>query len=478
MLGRGVRAGFKAALNKRRGPNAANAGGAVPPWVQNLPQKQWVKLGNGLQAIDPKDNVLINPVYPSAPPWRGTNNTITGIFSYSGGAMDPDAPTLYAWGGGHGDSGNNGVYALDLHLSTPTWRHERWPAGSIGNWDGTTEYVFDGLDSAQDTYNNGEPRSAHTYNGVCVARGKMYVTQGYKAGLGGVNGQTLFAYNLTTHAWETAGTLPGGGALSRDMCYDSLRHRICAIGGGNGAITFFDIAAGTWSQTSSETSTSQGARMIYIPELDCIVGLNHNIAGANGLFAHDFGRTGLTGGVKEYQPATTGTNPLLANRGEWAASTAYSVGDRAWPVATMTEWPAKILRCTTAGTTGSNNALTVPTVGATLTDGGVTWAVDAHPDLRNGVWVPSIGKIVGWSWGANLWTLTPPASGVISGTWTWGSITADAGNTLTPTGRPGAQDPETFGRFFHRRFGTVDVFGLSLFEESVNTELKPYFFRH
>lgn len=454
----------------------AGRSSGIPAWVESLAERQWVRLGNGLQAIDPKDNPAINPVYPDAPPWRGTNNTITGIFAYSGGGADPDGTTFYQWGGGHGDSGNNGVYALDLHLSTPTWRIERNPAGSIGNWDGITEYVWDGMDSL-DVYNNGEPRSAHTYNGVCVAAGKMYVTQGYKAGLGGVNGQTLFAYNLTSGAWETTSALPGAGAISRDMCHDSLRNRLCLIGGGNGPITFYDIDADSWSQTSSETSTSQGARMIYIPELDCIVGINHNIAGANGFFAHDFGRTGLTGGVKEYQPATTGTNPLLANRGQWAASTAYSVGDRAYPAVTMPDSGAKILRCTTAGTTGSNNALTVPAIGATLSDGSAVWTVDAHPDLRNGVWVPNIGKIVGWSWGANLWTLEPPASGLISGTWTWGAINADAGNTLTPTGRPGAQDPETFGRLFHWSVAGIDVIGLSLFEESINTELKPYFFR-
>src|SRR5574343_2090090 len=134
----------------------------VPEFVESATARRWFQNGNGLQSIDPKDNPAINPVYPSAPPWRGTNNTITGIFSYSGGAMDPDGTTFYQWGGGHGDSGNNGVYALDLRLAAATWRAERNPAGSIGNWDGVTIYVWDGLDSVQDTYNNGEPRSAHT----------------------------------------------------------------------------------------------------------------------------------------------------------------------------------------------------------------------------------------------------------------------------------------------------------------------------
>lgn len=448
----------------------------VPEFVESATARRWFKNGNGLQSIDPKDNPAINPVYPSAPPWRGTNNTITGIFSYSGGAMDPDGTTFYQWGGGHGDSGNNGVYALDLRLAAATWRAERNPAGSIGNWDGVTIYVWDGLDSVQDTYNNGEPRSAHTYNGVCVAGGKIYVTQGYKAGLGGVNGQTLFAYNLSTRAWETKATMIGGGAISRDLAYDSLRHRLCAIGGGNGAITFYDIATNAWSQTTSFTNTSQGARLVYIPTIDVLVGLNGNIASSSGFFAHDFGRTTLSGG-NEVRPTATGSNPLTSSHGTWVATTAYTVGQTVFPHASMSSGSQKMLRCTTAGTTGSSNTLTVPAIGATLSDGGVTWTVDPAPDLRTGCWVPSLGKIVGWSWGANLWTLEPPASGDINDDWAWGSIAADGGNTLIPTGRPGSQDPEVFGRFWHWTVAGIDMFGLSLFEESVNTAIQPYFFR-
>lgn len=450
--------------------------GAAPAWVNNLVVGQWVKLGNGLTAIEPKNDPAINPLYPGEPPWKGSNLYIDGIFAYSGGAMDPDGTTFYQWGGGHGDSGNNGVYALDLHTSSPTWRAERNPAGSIGNWDGEDLLLFDGLDSVQDTYYNGEPRSAHTYNGVCVAGGKIYVTQGYKAGLGGINGQTLFAYNLTTRAWETKATMIGGGAISRDLAYDSLRDRICAIGGGNGAITFYDIATNAWSQTTSFTNTSNGARMIYIPTIDVLIGLNGGIASSSGFFAHDFGRTTLSGG-NEVRPTATGTNPLTTTNGTWIATTAYTVGQTVFPHASMPSGSGKVLRCTTAGTTGSSNTLTVPAIAATLSDGSVTWTVDPTPDLRTGCWVPSLGKIVGWAYGADLWTLTPPESGDINDDWAWGSISADAGNTVTPMGIPGAQDASVFGRLFHTSFGDIDVLGLSTLENSGNSEIKPYFFR-
>lgn len=386
----------------------AGRSSGIPAWVESLAERQWVRLGNGLQAIDPKDNPAINPVYPDAPPWRGTNNTITGIFAYSGGGADPDGTTFYQWGGGHGDSGNNGVYALDLHLSTPTWRIERNPAGSIGNWDGITEYVWDGLDSVQDTYNNGEPRSAHTYNGVVVAEGKMWCSQGYKAGLGGVGGETLFWYDLTARAWSSTPMI-ADGILTQDMVYIPVRRKLYTVGKGNLSMGVYDIAAGTWSQTTAETGTSSQTRLVYVPTHDVLVGINSVVSG--GFYVHNLA-----------SPKVGGAEP-------------------------------------TPGIVG----------GGALFDG--------LTDLCNGVWVPSLGAILGWSYGSGFWTLTPPASNPTTNAWTKGTLAADAGNTLTPTGRPGAQDPQTFGRLFHWSVAGIDVIGLSLFEESINTELKPYFFK-
>lgn len=59
----------------------------------------------------------------------------------------------------------------------------------------------------------------------------------------------------------------------------------------------------------------------------------------------------------------------------WAASTAVTLGQVYVPHANMTAAGGKLLRCTTAGTTGTNNALAIPAVGSTLTDGTVTWTI-------------------------------------------------------------------------------------------------------
>lgn len=383
----------------------------VPAYVTNSVSRHWFRMGNGLDIIDPRWLPDVNPLYDPLglvrPPWGMGNWNIEGIFAYSGGCYDPVGEQLLQWGGGHGDYGGNGIYALGMRLAEPTWRAERHPAGSIGNWDGVDLIGFD--PGPEDIYVfNGEPRSAHSYNGVCVADGRMYITQGYK--YNGNNGSTLFGYNLTSREWDVAVAMPSGGVITRDMCHDTLRNQLVCIGQGNASISFFDIDTQTFSSTSTYTNTSSGARMIYIPTIDAVVGLNHMVG--SGFFAHDFGRTPPESG-SEIRPSTTGTSPFI----------------------------------------------------------------DSTYDLKCGVWVPSLGKIVGWSYGANLWTLEPPGSGDITDTWTWGTLLAAPENTVVPTGNPGAQDPSVFGRLFLATIAGVDLIGLSTLEPSGNEAIQPYFFR-
>ena len=71
----------------------------------------------------------------------------------------------------------------------------------------------------------------------------------------------------------------------------------------------------------------------------------------------------------------TGSTAVV--KGIWAASTAYSLGDIVVPHANMTGAGGKLLRCTTAGTSGTNNALAVPNPGSTLNDNTVVWTAIA-----------------------------------------------------------------------------------------------------
>ena len=75
-------------------------------------------------------------------------------------------------------------------------------------------------------------------------------------------------------------------------------------------------------------------------------------------------------------------NSTAVVTGVWAATTAYTAGQVVVPHANMTAGGGKFLLCTTGGTSGSNNALAVPAVGSTLTDGSVTWtAISGRPSL-------------------------------------------------------------------------------------------------
>lgn len=70
-------------------------------------------------------------------------------------------------------------------------------------------------------------------------------------------------------------------------------------------------------------------------------------------------------------------------KGIWTASTAYVIGDIVVPHANMTGAGGKLLRCTTAGTSGATNTLAVPNPGSTLADNTVTWtAIATIPALN------------------------------------------------------------------------------------------------
>lgn len=73
-------------------------------------------------------------------------------------------------------------------------------------------------------------------------------------------------------------------------------------------------------------------------------------------------------------------NSTAVVTGVWAATTAYTLGQKVVPGSGFTGAGGKFLVCTTAGTSGSTTTLAVPNPGSTLTDGTVTWtAVSGIP---------------------------------------------------------------------------------------------------
>lgn len=65
-------------------------------------------------------------------------------------------------------------------------------------------------------------------------------------------------------------------------------------------------------------------------------------------------------------------------KGIWTASTAYVLGDIVVPHASMTGAGGKLLKCTTAGTSGVTNTLAIGNPGTTVTDNAIAiWTVIA-----------------------------------------------------------------------------------------------------
>lgn len=125
-------------------------------------------------------------------------------------------------------------------------------------------------------------------------------------------------------------------------------------------------------------------------------------------------------------------------KGLWTATTAYVIGDIVVPHANMTGAGGKLLRCTTAGTSGSTNSLAVPNPGTTLSDGSVTWTAIATMPALNTLYF-------------GLFTVTPSDAGggteVSGGSYArvayantlanWAG-TQSAGSTTASTGTGGA----------------------------------------
>lgn len=74
-------------------------------------------------------------------------------------------------------------------------------------------------------------------------------------------------------------------------------------------------------------------------------------------------------------------------KGIWTATTAYALGDIVVPHANMTGAGGKLLKCTTAGTSGATNTLAVPNPGSTLADSTVTWTAIATVPALDQVYV-------------------------------------------------------------------------------------------
>jgi len=123
--------------------------------------------------------------------------------------------------------------------------------------------------------------------------------------------------------------------------------------------------------------------------------------------------------------------------GIWTATTAYSAGNIVVPHANMTGAGGKLLRCTTAGTTGSTNTLAVPNPGSTLADGSVTWTAIATMPAWNVLYVALLTAAPSDAGGGTEVSGGSYARASVNSTLANWAGTQSAGSTTSSTGTGG-----------------------------------------
>lgn len=153
------------------------------------------------------------------------------VNAWSGGAWDPIHRQLLIFGGGHGDSPDNTLYAFDL--------------GTL-SWSRLTERSSQDLMGA-DPLPDGQPVSRHSYDGL------QYLTQPQRFfAWSGSRWQDGYGTNVTwtydhEGGWTDMQSEPeGAGAYSNATAYDPATNVVLAhVGSG---LQRYDVASNTWTR--------------------------------------------------------------------------------------------------------------------------------------------------------------------------------------------------------------------------------------
>ena len=132
-----------------------------PSWRRAIAPAHWgtIPAANLLSDLDPSNDPLINPNYPSNHPAHGNIGWRGIIDAWSGASYDYITDQLAIYGGGHTDNAYNCWPLVNINQDYPTWYMPRPPTGSIGN----TGVLNDGQE-ASGVYFDGQPRAIHPYN--------------------------------------------------------------------------------------------------------------------------------------------------------------------------------------------------------------------------------------------------------------------------------------------------------------------------
>lgn len=350
----------------------------VPSWITSATIGRWgtVPASNTLSALNPKLNATLNPSYPGDPPWGATQRAV--FDAWCSMSTDPDG-ALWAWGGGHADYGGNEPYKLDLTAATPVWVMKRPPSGSL--LSPATDVAIDSSPagiaaSATGFFSDGRPRPTHTYGSHVFVPGKGLAVTNLLYCWPHVNGPKKAVYYSETGGdwglladYSALGDTTGYGVGS---CYDSSRNCVWFLSGGSYNMVRLNVADGTSSRVGTVSGWVESPVSL---RYDAAADLVYIIS--SGYYAPSLRRVLVfdpTTGTIHTPPAYTGTGPAGF--------------DPTW-----------------------------------LGDGAAWDAVGQRWLIWNGSLTDR----------ATIATMTKPAGDPRSTAWVLGSLTIDAGNTVTPT---------------------------------------------
>ncbi|WP_246356965.1 hypothetical protein [Pyxidicoccus fallax] len=173
-----------------------------------VPKGRWIEVaGTPLTSLDAA-------VKAALPGFRdlGSGGIAAVINAYSGVAVDAPRARWWAFGGGHADSSNNGLYRFDM--AKMRWSIEQLPDNSA-NWTGVTYGITYSFYPPADAYakahpdsdvfndeffdpdrpaaSTGNPVARHTYNGLVYNPDLQEVAFGVRR---------MWRYSLTTRTWK------------------------------------------------------------------------------------------------------------------------------------------------------------------------------------------------------------------------------------------------------------------------------------
>lgn len=239
----------------------------LPDGFPTVP-RTWALVGdNTLSDLNPSNDPAVNPNYPSAAPWWGSNGHGSIITAWCSGAWDETLRKLFITGGGHADYGGNEVYAWDA--VTSTFFRLNNPTGAIGN----TGNLNDGLDATVPTLFDGQPRAAHNYGNLRVVNGEFWNFQGstWYSGFG-----VISAFKWTGTSWvrQTTRTWPECYGMT---VWDSTRQRFVIISSGNAQPQWWKPSDDTIGSFTGYSYNSSGVNGDYDPLRDIILQFSTNI---------------------------------------------------------------------------------------------------------------------------------------------------------------------------------------------------------